>query len=114
MFFLSTTPFCCGFLGTNNYLFNAFYSKDSLSSLELNPPPLSNLRHFNFNPVFASTIALKIMKFYRASYFSIKKVTHIILEYSSINNMKYLSPCKLLTLEGPHKSIYTRFNNPFE
>jgi len=44
IFFLSTTPFCCGDVGTIKRRRIPFASQNSLNSLDVNSPPLSDLK----------------------------------------------------------------------
>lgn len=82
------------------------YSHKSYNSLDVCSPLLSYLGNLILRSISFSTNALNILNFSKASTLYFNKLTQHILVYSSINNMKYLSPHVDLIIMGSHMSIW--------
>jgi len=107
LFWRSTTPFCWGVPGIIYSLLIPCLSQNYLKSLDINSPPLSKRIAFSFLPVWFSANALKFLNFSNTSYFSLRKETHVSLEKSSMNSIKWRSPPIPSFHDGPHRSIWT-------
>ena len=88
LFWHSTTPFCWGVPGIVYSLLIPCLSQNYLKSLNRNSPPLSERISFNFLHVWFSANSLNFLNFSNASYFSLRKATHVSLEKSSMTSIK--------------------------
>jgi hypothetical protein len=85
-----------------------FSIQNWLNCLDINSPPLSDLKHFILCLIWTYAITLN---FLNTSFFCFKKLTKVHLELSSINVTKYCdSPKKIIYIE-PYKSKCTNVDN---
>ena len=80
LLFLSTTPFCCGLYGKVSSLLILSCLQKYLNSLELNSPPVSNLKILIFFHERFSTRALNSLNLSNTSSFFFKKYIQVSRE----------------------------------
>ena len=77
LFLLSDILFYSRVPGVETFLFTPLSMQNLLNSLEMNSPPLSDLKHFNLLLVSFSTLAKYHLNFSNASDFSLKYIAII-------------------------------------
>ena len=76
-FMRSALPFCFGVFGTVHSWTTPSYFRYDWNLEEINSPPLSVRRAFNFTPLSFSTIVFHSTNFSNASSFRFRKYTHV-------------------------------------